>query len=34
MWNEHEAKEFKEEFCSLNCPQICGNVAKWVIELI
>ncbi|UCG03747.1 MAG: C_GCAxxG_C_C family protein, partial [Candidatus Heimdallarchaeota archaeon] len=34
MWNADEEKEFKEKFSREFCPRVCGNVAKWVIELI
>lgn len=36
MWNMDEAEneEFKDKFGNEFCPQVCGSVAKWVIELI
>jgi C_GCAxxG_C_C family probable redox protein len=34
IWDADETKEFREKFCNVICPQVCGNVAKWVVELI
>lgn len=34
LWDDNEAKEFKEKYYDKICPKVCGNVAEWVVSIL